>query len=210
MTADIVKSPEALASVNGVTLCYQFLRRRECASDPVDHGARDPDGHLGRGILRNAREAGISRCPIRQSRHRPVVAHRHTGAGEFRRADPEADARRSDRSALRVARHGGRRRRFARSSGNRARACGWRIDGRHDRAGNGHPFSAAHADADLDHVLDGQSGAAAADARGRGHADGAAAENARRISGKLRQDVARAARRAHSPSTKPEISSSPN
>ena len=95
-------------------------------------------------------------CDALAERGFRVVRFDNRDIGKSTKIDwtPPADPGGEDRRALSPRGHGGRRGRADGRARDRQRAYRRRLDGRHDRAGNGDPLAGAGQDAHLDHVDD--------------------------------------------------------
>ena len=136
--------------------------RSERPRRPAHHGPRRAIVVVAQGVLREARQPGPARHPLRQPRRRPVdqgdrPAHRRPAAAE----DGPLVPRHAQPGGLHAGGHGRRRRRAARPPGHRHGAHRRRLDGRHDRAGLRRPSPRPHQDAG-DDLLQQQPAAAAA------------------------------------------------
>ena len=142
---------ERFAPANGIELAYDELGDPGGRPAAPDHGPRDPDDPLGRGLLRAARRARLPGDPLRQPRHRPLDQDRRRRCRSDR-----GDAARPRPPGLPAARHGRRHGRPARPPRDRARPRRRRLDGRDDRPAAGDRAPRAGALAVLDHVDDRQ------------------------------------------------------
>ena len=102
----------------------------------------------------------------------------------------EGDEGREGRCAVSPEGHGSRRDRPARCARHPARPHGRRLDGRHDRADHRRAVSRAHALDGLDHVDQRPARPAAGQARGAGHAVGAARGSGARAARRSRHEAA--------------------
>ena len=206
----LAHQPPQIARANGIDICYEIFG--DAGAEPMllimglgaqmihwdDDFCRQLAARGFRVIRFDNRDIGKS---SQDDRRQAPDAARTAQA-----AVPENPGRR----ALQADRHGQGYRRPDGRARHQVGASGRRVDGRHDRPGSRDLVPAAGALADLDHVDDRQSQGAAADARGRRHADGAAAGDQGRIFRAVRKNLEDPARRLVPAKTRRSTARAPN